>query len=421
MTEPSDLTATQALQRIRAGQLTPRDLLESCLARIAAREGAVRAFAFHDPALARAAAPLAGALHGIPFAVKDVIDTDDQPSQYGSPIWAGHRPRADASCVAWARQAGAVIIGKTVTTEFATRTPGPTSNPHNPGHTPGGSSSGSAAGVAAGMFPLAFGTQTAGSIIRPAAYCGAVGYKPSYGTIDRAGMKVMSESLDTIGVIARSVADCALAVGAVARRDLGDPDTATGAVPRIGVCATVAGATALPETESLLAQAAGTLARAGARLRDQSLPPAFDALRLAQPIVMNAQSHAAMGWELAHHETQISDVLRERLAWGAAQGAAALDAACQTMRDLQAAFSDVMADLDILITPSAPGEAPAGLHATGEPSFNAAWTALHVPCVTIPCGTGPHGLPLGVQIVGRRGTDRATLAWAQWVASVLAG
>ncbi len=421
MTEPSDLTATQALHRIRKGQLTPRDLLEACLARIAAREGTVRAFAFHDPALARATVPQAGTLHGIPFAVKDVIDTDDQPSQYGSPIWAGHRPRADASCVAWARRAGAVIIGKSVTTEFATRTPGPTSNPHNPGHTPGGSSSGSAAGVAAGMFPLAFGTQTAGSIIRPAAYCGVVGYKPSYGTIDRAGMKVMSESLDTIGVIARSVADCALAVGAVAGRDLGDPDTATGAAPRIGVCAAVAGATALPETESLLAQAAGTLARAGATLRDQALLPPFDALRGAQPIVMNAESHAAMGWELAHHEAQISDVLRERLAFGAAQGATALDAARQTMRHLQAAFSEVMADLDILITPSAPGEAPAGLHSTGEPSFNAAWTALHVPCVTIPCGTGPHGLPLGLQIVGRRGDDRQTLAWAQWVASALAG
>jgi Asp-tRNA(Asn)/Glu-tRNA(Gln) amidotransferase A subunit family amidase len=419
MTEPSDLTATQAIRRIRDGRLQPRDLLDSCLARIAVREPAVRAFAFHDPALVRASTPSMGVLHGIPFAVKDVIDTADQPSQYGSPIWQGHRPRADAACVAWARGAGAVVIGKTVTTEFATRTPGPTTNPHNVAHTPGGSSSGSAAGVAACMFPLAFGTQTAGSIIRPAAYCGVVGYKPSYGMIARSGMKVMSESLDTIGVIARSVADCALAVGALAGCDLGDPDQATGAAPRIGVCATVAGATASTETVALIGAAELALARAGAVLRAQALPAAFDALHTAQPIVMNAESHAAMGWELAHHEAQISTTLRERLHWGASQRGA-LDAARATMRTLQDRFDAVMDGLDILITPSAPGEAPAGLHSTGEPSFNAAWTALHVPCVTVPWGVGPNGLPLGVQVIGRRGQDRSVLAWAQWVASALA-
>lgn len=419
MTEPSDLTAAQAIRRIRDGRLQPRDLLDSCLARIAVREPAVRAFAFHDPALVRASTPSMGVLHGIPFAVKDVIDTADQPSQYGSPIWQGHRPRADAACVAWARGAGAVVIGKTVTTEFATRTPGPTTNPHNVAHTPGGSSSGSAAGVAACMFPLAFGTQTAGSIIRPAAYCGVVGYKPSYGMIARSGMKVMSESLDTIGVIARSVADCALAVGAVAGCDLGDPDQATGAAPRIGVCATVAGATASSETVALIGAAELALARAGAVLRAQALPAAFDALHTAQPIVMNAESHAAMGWELAHHEAQISTTLRERLHWGASQRGA-LDAARATMRTLQDRFDAVMDGLDILVTPSAPGEAPAGLHSTGEPSFNAAWTALHVPCVTVPWGVGPNGLPLGVQVIGRRGQDRSVLAWAQWVASALA-
>ena len=421
MTAPSDLTATQASRMIREGRLHPRDLLESCLDRIAAREPVVRAFAFHDAALARATTALPGPLHGIPFAVKDVIDTADQPSQYGSPIWQGHRPRADAACVAWARQAGAVVIGKTVTTEFATRTPGPTSNPHSPAHTPGGSSSGSAAGVGAGMFPLAFGTQTAGSIIRPAAFCGTVGYKPSYGMLARSGMKVMSESLDTIGVIARSVADCALAVGAVAGRDLSDPDQATGVAPRIGVCATVAGAVARPETEALIEREAASLARAGAIVSDCALPDAFDALRTAQPIVMNAESHAAMGWELSHHRDQISESLLDRLDWGAAQGEAAYAAARTTMRELQLRFGMVMEGLDILITPSAPGEAPPGLASTGEPSFNAPWTALHVPCVTVPCGTGPSGLPLGLQIVGRRGQDRAVLAWAQWVSSHIAG
>jgi amidase len=421
MTEPADLTATDAAQRIRAGRLHPRDLLESCLERIAAHESRVRAFASLDPAAVRAATPAPGPLHGIPFAVKDVIDTADLPSQYGSPIWKDHRPAADAACVAWVRQAGSVIIGKTVTTEFATRLPGPTTNPHNPAHTPGGSSSGSAAGVGAGFFPLAFGTQTAGSIIRPAAFCGVVGYKPSFGTIPRLGMKVMSENLDTIGVMARSVADCALAVGSMIGWDLGDPAIRPATAPRIGFCLAPAGATAAAETLVLLDHAATTLARAGASIVPAPLPAAFDALVPVQKLVMAGDSHASMGWELRTHRDQISPGLLENLDAGGAAGFAALEAARSTMRDLQAAFPQVMEDLDILVTPSAPGEAPAGLEWTGDPAFNAPWTALHLPCVTVPAGTGPNGLPLGLQIVGRRGDDRATLAWAQWVAAAMAG
>ena len=231
MPDPSKLTATEAARLIRDGRLRPEELMEACLARIAEREPAVRAFAWFDADAARRAAAAArpGPLHGLPIGVKDVLDTADMPSEYGSPIWRGWRPRADAAAVAWARAAGGVVIGKTVTTEFATRKPGPTGNPHNLRHTPGGSSSGSAAGVADGFFPLAYGTQTAGSVIRPAAYCGVVGYKPSFGTINRFGMKIMSESLDTVGVMARSVADCALFAGAVAGRDLGDPDSQAGA------------------------------------------------------------------------------------------------------------------------------------------------------------------------------------------------
>jgi amidase len=353
--------------------------------------------------------------------VKDVLDTQDMPSQYGSPIWQGYQPRADAACVAWARAAGAVVIGKTVTTEFATRKPGPTANPHNTAHTPGGSSSGSAAGVAAGFFPLAFGTQTAGSIIRPAAYCGVVGYKPSFGTIARLGMKVMSESLDTIGVMARSVADCALFAGAVAGRDLGDPDTATGVAPRIGICPGPSGAEATPETLALLERAATTLAAAGAIIVRRPLPDAYAALATAQPLVMNAESAASMGWELANHRSEISEILLDRLEWGLSQGAASLDAARDVMAQMQAHFAGIMEDVDILLTPSAPGEAPHGLEWTGDPVFNAPWTALHVPCVTIPAGTGPAGLPLGLQIVAAKGADRAALAWAQWIASHLAG
>ena len=421
MSDPAQLTATEAASQIASGALRPEALLEACLARIASDEPHVRAFVSFDAAQARANKPTEGKLHGLPIGVKDVLDTADMPSQYGSPIWVGYRPRADAACVAWARAAGGVVMGKTVTTEFATRKPGATANPHNAAHTPGGSSSGSAAGVAAGFFPLAFGTQTAGSIIRPAAYCGVVGYKPSFGTIARLGMKVMCESLDTIGVMARSVADCALFAGAVSRRDLGNPDTATGTTPRIGICPGPSGAEASPETLALLESAAETLAAAGAVIIRRPLPDAYAALASAQPLVMNAESAASMGWELNAHRAGLSEGLLEKLEWGLAQGPAALDAARGVMAQMQAHFDDVMDDVDVLLTPSAPGEAPHGLEWTGDPVFNAPWTALHVPCVTIPVGIGPAGLPLGLQIVAARGQDRAALAWAQWIASALAG
>jgi Asp-tRNA(Asn)/Glu-tRNA(Gln) amidotransferase A subunit family amidase len=406
---------------MREGKLTAVALMEAYLARIAEREPVVRAFTWFDADAARKAASRArpGPLHGIPVGVKDVLDTEDMPSQYGSPIWDGWRPRADSAPVAWAKAAGAVVIGKTVTTEFATRKPGPTTNPANPAHTPGGSSSGSAAGVGDAMFPLAYGTQTAGSIIRPAAYCGAVGYKPSYGMIDRAGMKIMSASLDTVGVMARSVADCALFAGAVSGRDLGDPDVRQGRAPRIGVCRSPSWNVVQPETEALMPRAVEALARAGASLRAWELPDDFAALKEAHPIVMNRESARALGWELAEHPDAISDGLRERMRFGLAQSDADLAGAYLVFDRTQQAFPSAMGDLDILLTPSAPGEAPEGLDWTGDPAFNFIWTSLHVPCVTVPAGMGRNGLPLGIQIVGRRGDDRAVLAWAQWVAAAI--
>lgn len=421
MTELADLTATDALHRIREGRLRAPELIEACLHRAASLEPTLHVFAHHDPALARAAVPNQGALHGLPIGVKDVLDTADQPSQYGSPIWDGYRPHADAACVAWARAEGAVVMGKTVTTEFATRKPGPTANPHNRAHTPGGSSSGSAAGVAAGYFPIAFGTQTGGSIIRPAAYCGVVGYKPGFGTIARQGMKVMSESLDTIGAMARSVADCALLVGAVAGRDLGVPDQAPGATPRIGLCPGPYGAVPEPETADLMARVAGILGRAGAAVRDAALPQPFAMLEDAHPVVMNVESARSMGWEMTFHRDRISPVLRQRLEWGLARPEAEFDAALAAFGECRARFADFMRDFDVLVTPSAQGEAPAGLDSTGEPVFNGAWTALGVPCVTVPAGTGPSGLPLGIQIVAPLGHDRAALAWARWVQAALEG
>lgn len=418
-----DLSTTRTLARLRAGTLTAADLMQAHLDRIAADEPRVKAFAAFDPDQAMRAARHArpGPLAGLPIGVKDVLDTADFVSGYGSPIWAGHRPRADAACVAMARAAGGVVIGKTVTTEFATRHPGPTSNPHNAAHTPGGSSSGSAAGVGAGFFPLAFGTQTAGSILRPAAYCGAVGYKPSFGLIPRLGMKLMSDSLDTIGTITRDVAGAALLAAAASGRDLGTPEQRPDAMPRIGICHSPYWPQADAATMALIDSAAAKLVRAGAHVEHRELPQDFADMTAAHPVVMNGESAANMAWELTTRPESLSEVLRERLEWGRAQGPAALDAARSVFDRLQRAFPSAMEGLDILVTPAASGEAPKGLGWTGDPVFNSLWTALHVPCVTVPAGTGLLGLPLGIQIVGRRGEDAATLAWAQFVQSAMEG
>jgi len=415
MTETADLTATEALAAIRAGRLTTNDYLEACLDRIAAREGTIRAFAWFDAATVRRAAVPDGPLAGMPIGVKDVIDTADMPSQYGSPIWAGHRPRSDAACVASARAAGAVVIGKTVTTEFATRHPGLTANPVNPKHTPGGSSSGSAAGVGAGFFPLAFGTQTAGSIIRPAAFCGVVGFKPSYGTLHRAGMKVMSEALDTIGVMARSTADCALAMGAMSGLDYGDPTAKAPRAPRLALVMGPTADQAAPETLALFECVAEACRKAGATVTPIVLPETVTAAYEAHAYVMNMESAEALGWEMAHARAQLSATLRERMEWGAAQPRAKLVEGRAAFAAARAALPDAIEGFDAVLCPSAPGEAPEGLGWTGDPAFNSLWTLLHGPCVTVPAGFGPKGLPLGVQLVGRIGDDAATLSWAEWV------
>jgi Asp-tRNA(Asn)/Glu-tRNA(Gln) amidotransferase A subunit family amidase len=421
MPEPCRLSATEAARQMRAGTLAPEELLESCLGRIAAREAVVHAFVHLDADAVRAALARAceGPLHALPIGVKDILDVAEMPAAYGSPIWQGLRPRADAAAVAWARAAGAVVLGKTVTTEFAFRKPGPTANPHDPRRTPGGSSSGSAAGVADYFFPFAFGTQTGGSVIRPAAFCGVVGYKPSFGLIPRAGVKLLSDGLDTIGVLARSVADCALLAGAAGRRDLGDPDLRPPRPPRIGLCRSPNWPHAAPETQALLERATTTLGAAGAFLTTRELPDAFAALNEAHRLVMLAQAAGSLGWELLERRTQLSDGLREQLEWGAAQPAAALEQGLATFARLQAAFPEVLEGLDILLTPSTPGEAPLGLESTGDPVFNHIWTALHVPAVTVPAGEGPNGAPLGVQVIGRRGEDAAVLTWARWVAAAM--
>jgi Asp-tRNA(Asn)/Glu-tRNA(Gln) amidotransferase A subunit family amidase len=396
--------------------------MESCVARIAEREQQVRAFAWFDPTFARRAAELSrpGPLHGLPLGIKDIFDTADMPTEYGSPIWRGWRPRSGAASVAWARAAGAAPIGKTVTTEFAARKPGPTTNPHNPIRTPGGSSSGSAAGVAAGFFPFAFGSQTAGSVIRPAAFCGVVGYKPTFGLISRTGIKAMSDTMDTVGVIARSVADCALLAGAVSGADLGDPDLRPDREPRIGMCRSPVWLRAEPPTQALFARLPALLEGAGAIVEDRELPELFKGLEPLHTRIMDAESARSLGWELASHRAQISPLLLERLESGLALPLRALDQARAEFERARIAFPAAVEALDILVTPAARGEAPQGLGGTGDPVFNAIWTGLHVPCVTVPAGTGPAGMPLGVQLVARRGEDRALLGWARWVQNAIA-
>ena len=322
MSDPANLTATNALRQMREGRLDAVALAQACLDRIAREEPRLKAFVHLDPDGALSAALVAderlkrgdrSPLLGLPLGVKDVLDVAGLPSVYGSPIWAGYHPVADASCVAQARSAGAIVLGKTVTTEFATRKPGPTINPVNAGHTPGGSSSGSAAGVRAGFFPFAFGTQTAGSVIRPASYCGVVGYMPTHGTLHRAGMKVMSESLDTIGVLARTVADCALLIGACSGRDLGNPDAAPARAPRLAICLGPGADLAQPETLALMEQAASALSAAGAQVRTLILPAQIEAAFAAQPVVMNGESAHALAWERANHRDQLSDLILQRI------------------------------------------------------------------------------------------------------------
>ncbi len=303
MSDPSRLPARELAVALGEHQLRATDVTEACLARIAARDERIHAWACVDADYARRqaaaldAGPIQGPLHGVPIGVKDIFDTADLPTEYGSAIYSGHRPVADAACVALARAAGAIVLGKTVTTEFATYSPAATVNPCNPEHTPGGSSSGSAASVADGMVPLAFGTQTAGSIIRPASYCGIIGYKPTYGTIGRAGVKLLAESLDTIGVLARNVADAALLVGALTRRadllELPHPSNAL----TIGLCRTHEWDHVEPRARTALEEAGRLLAASGADVRSLDLPEAFAGLDQAHGAIFGYETLRSLAHE----------------------------------------------------------------------------------------------------------------------------
>ena len=429
MSTLNHLDATDAARQIASGKITSEQLVRDCLDHIAAREPAVGAWAYlnADAAITRAReldqAPLSsssrGLLYGIPIAVKDLIDTCDMPATYGTAIYAQHRPAWDAPCVALARAAGAVVLGKTVSTELAYFTPGKTANPRNLAHTPGGSSSGSAAAVADQMAPLAFGTQTAGSVIRPAAFCGVVGYKPSFGLINRAGVKPLSDSMDTVGTLARSVPDAALfAAAASGRHDLMINQPLPGA-PRVGICRTFEWTRAQAETHAAMDAAMRKLGAAGIKLIDVDLPPNFAGMVQAQMDIMTYEMARSLAHEWHAHRARLSQKLQDLIAAGLGLPREHYEAAVTLTRNARRMTAEIFSRVDVLLAPSTVGEAPRGLDATGDPLFNRLWTILHTPCVHLPFAHGPNGLPVGLQTVGAIGADRHTLLCADYLLRTL--
>jgi len=417
-----DLLASEALPLLARGDISSEELVRSCLARIGAEEPRVGAWAFLDGELALAQArridgmrqrpPLAG----LPVGIKDIIDTADMPTECGSPTQRGRRPDRDADCVARLRAAGAVILGKTVTTEFAFYSPGKTRNPHDPARTPGGSSSGSAAAVACRMVPVALGSQTAGSVIRPASFCGVVGLKPSYGFLPLRGVSPLAPSLDTLGCFARSVADLPPLLAA-----LGAPLPRVGppARPRLALCRTEQWPLAAEESRAAVERAAERLARAGAAVLEVEPGPEFTGLPEAQKIIMAVEAARALGETRARHEGRMSRVLLDLLDQGAATSPAAYEAALAQAARCRRLAPLLFERADALLTPSAVGEAPLGLSGTGDPAFNRIWTLLGLPCLSLPGATGPSGMPVGVQLVGTDRGEAPLLAVAAWAAAGL--
>jgi Asp-tRNA(Asn)/Glu-tRNA(Gln) amidotransferase A subunit family amidase len=424
MDSPNLLAASAAAEAIRNGTLTSEALTRACLERIEAREADVLAWAHMDPeqALAEARArdrePPRGPLHGVPVGFKDIIDTADMPTRYGSAIYPDHRPAADAACVTLIRAAGGIVLGKTVTTEFAFRTPNKTHNPHNLDHTPGGSSSGSAAGVADYMVPLAFGTQTGGSIIRPASFCGVVGYKPSFGQFSYVGVKLLAQSLDTLGGFARTVGDLALLRQAM----LGAPAAVAARIdaPKLGLCLTPWWEAADASTQVALEMAGAALAKVGAEVREVALPETFDPLPTFNDVIMVFEGRRSLAHEFSHHEALLSAMLKEAIPPEAGVPFEDYRAALKGAWRCRAQLAEVMHGLDALLVPSAVGEAPLSLDSTGNALFNKPWTTIGAPCITLPKYMGPTDLPVGVQLVGRPGDDEALLSVAAWAETALA-
>jgi len=417
----NELTATEIVAKIAAGEITCDAVTRDCIERIAARDEIVKAWVNFNPELALAQAhaldrePHRGPLCGVPIGVKDVIDTFDMPTEMGSPIYREHRPIADAACVALLRRAGAVILGKTATCELAGMAPAATTNPHNATHTPGGSSSGSAAAVADFMVPAALGTQTGGSVLRPSSFCGVFGYKPTYNTFNKAGINPAAESIDTIGWIGRSIEDIAL-LTAVLRIDEPQRLCSLSAMPRVGLCRTELWDKAQPETRSAVENAGAALSKAGAIIRDVTLPEAFAGLpALARGTINHFERAACMAFEWDNHRPALSPQMRRYIESGLNTSRADYIAAWRRVEQCRALLSQVFSDIDVLLAPCVPGEAPSGLASTGDPSMQAMWTALHTPTMTLPTHRGPNNLPVGIQLIAQRYEDDRLFAYARWI------
>lgn len=424
--KPHEMGIAEAARAIREKRLSAVELAEDCLAHIARREALIGAWTHIDgeamltQARACDARPPLGALHGVPIAIKDIIDTADMPTGYGSPIYDGHRPRMDAACVTQLRRAGAVIAGKTVTTEFAFFRPGKTRNPHNPGHTPGGSSSGSAAAVADGMVPGALGSQTAGSLIRPASYCGVVGYKPTYGDFDVTGVKGLSRSLDTLGVLTRSVTDAELMRGVLLNRSLPATDLPARWCPSIGLCRTPSWLDAAPHTRDGIERLLMVLAAHGARVGEARLPANFASFITLQKTLMAFEVSHSLASEYDRYRDDLSAEIRELI-----EGGEDIDvetyfevrcAVEQGVRDVEPVFDQ----WDVLLAPSAADAAPAGIEATGDPLFSRMWMLIGVPTLSLPAFESADGMPIGVQLIGARFGDGRLLRAAVWIERAIA-
>ena len=434
------LSLTQAAADVREGRITSLELVEACLERIDEVDSTVHAWAFLDRGYAREQAEAAdfhrqqgkalGSLHGVPIGIKDIFDTGDMPTELGSPLWTGRTPRRDADVVARLRGAGAVIMGKTVTTEYAYRQPGKTTNPHDVGRTPGGSSSGSAAAVAAHMVPGAVGSQTNGSVIRPAAFCGVVGFKPTHGLISRGGALLLSRTLDHVGAFARTVEDVALVTEALVGFDEEDPDTRSIARPPLAVVATSepplpprlafvrspAWEHAEPVTRDAFAQLVQAL---GDAVAEVELGAGFARAVEMHRTIMEVEMAHNLGRDYEKGGDRLSTALRKLIERGRGHAAVDYAAAVASIPSLNGALDAVFDEYDAIVTPAAPGEAPLGLATTGDPIFCTLWTYLGTPAVTLPLLRSTAGMPLGVQLVGRRDGDARLLRTARWLVEKL--
>lgn len=417
----NELSFAEAAAAIERGDITSEQLVRDCLDRIEARDDDVQAWAFIDPELALAQARACdaaderkGPLHGVPFGVKDIIATHDMPTGMGSPIYEGNRPGYDAACVALLRAAGAVILGKTVTVEFAGMAPPPTANPLNLACTPGGSSSGSGAAVADFMVPSAFGTQTAGSIHRPAAHCGVIGYKPTFDTFSIHGVWPAAQSLDTLGLLTRSMDDVELLSAALVGRPV-QLERPVVSAPRIAFCKTHLWDIVKPETVKAMEIARETLAARGAEIIDLVLPDSFDELVPARDIISSYERARATAHEWFNHRDLLSPQLQRGVAkgfgWKYEEYTHAMKVGADRRRDLDAMFNE----FDAIIAPCTAGEAPPDRNSTGDHTHIGMWNLLHVPSYALPTHKGPNGMPVAIQIMGRHGKDEALFDVAKWV------